>query len=186
MGCEADSASACNFALVSYIHGRLAGFLDGLRAELKPGCTLRAHVTVLPPRPVDLNVDDSIRHLVAECREVPPFRVTLGAVSVFEKSNVVYLALTRGADELRELNADLDCDAMEYCCKFPFHPHITLAQDLTPEQAASLADIARKRWAAYDGPREFVVEELAFVRSCKPGEWEDLAAVELAQPVSAR
>jgi len=41
-----------SFALVSYIPEPLAGFLDRLRQELVPDCFLRAHVTILPPRPI--------------------------------------------------------------------------------------------------------------------------------------
>ena len=41
-----------SFALVSYIPEPLAGFLDRLRQELVPNCFLRAHVTILPPRPI--------------------------------------------------------------------------------------------------------------------------------------
>jgi hypothetical protein len=41
------------------------------------------------------------------------------------------------------------------------------------------------RWAGWDGPREFSVDELAFVRSDKPGIWRDLAHLELGQPVGS-
>ena len=43
------------FALVIYIPDPLGGFLDDLRRELTPGCNPHAHISVLPPRP--LNVD---------------------------------------------------------------------------------------------------------------------------------
>ena len=179
MGCDAEVADACSFALVSYIPGRLARFLDQLRSELKHGCILRSHVTILPPRPIELDIQASVSRIETAIQDTPPFTVELGSVAVFEKSSVVYLTLKRGAEEVRALNARLDTGKLNYCCKFPFHPHITLAQDLTPEQTQSVAAVARERWAAYDGPREFSVEELAFVRSRTPGVWKDLAEVEL-------
>jgi 2'-5' RNA ligase len=185
MGCEGETAGACHFALVSYIPGRLAAFLDRLRFELKPGCTLRAHVTILPPRPFDLNIDDSVRQIAQEVHDNPPFTVELGDVAVFEKSNVIHLGLSRGVRELHALHENLNCGQLEYDGPFPYHPHITLAQDLTPEQAVAAAAIARERWAAYDGPRGFCVEELSFVRSDTPGVWRDLAYVELAQPATS-
>ena len=40
------------FALVVYIPDPLAGFLDDLRKELVANCLPRAHVTILPPRPL--------------------------------------------------------------------------------------------------------------------------------------
>lgn len=186
MGCNGETAGACHFALVSYIPGRLADFLDRLRLELKPGCTLRAHVTILPPRPIDLNVNDCVRQITGEAQDGLPFTVELGEVVIFDKSNVVYLSLRRGERELHALHENLNSGQMEYDGPFPYHPHITLAQDVTREQALALAEIARERWAAYDGPREFAVEELSFVRSDTPGCWEDLAHVDLGQPVAAR
>jgi len=185
MGCEEEAPCACHFALVSYIRGRLAVFLDRLRCELKPGCVLRSHVTILPPRPIDLNIDESIRQIAAECEDIQPFTVELGPVAIFEKSNVVYLSLRRGERELHALHENLNSGQLEYDGPFPYHPHITLAQDLTREEALALAGIARERWAAYTSPREFRVEELSFVRSDKPGIWHDLAHVDLAQSVTS-
>ena len=142
---------------------------------------LRAHVTVLPPRPINLNIDNSIRQIAAESFENPPFTVGLGPVEVFEKSQVVYLALNRGVHELHALHENLNAGQLEYDGPFPYHPHITLAQDLTREQAQDCAAIARQRWAEYDGPREFTVEELSFVQSDTPGIWRDLAHVDLGE-----
>lgn len=182
MGCEGETPGACHFALVSYIPGQLAAFLDRLRYELKPGCVLRSHITVLPPRPIDLNIAESIRRIQAEGEDIDPFTIELGPVAIFDKSNVVYLRILRGERELHALHENLNSGQMEYDGPFPYHPHITLAQDLTPEEALWLAEIARQRWAAYDGPRAFCVEELSFVRSVKPGVWQDLAHVDLARP----
>jgi 2'-5' RNA ligase len=185
MGCDGETAGACHFALVSYIPGRLAEFLNQLRFELKPGCTLRSHVTILPPRPINLNVDASVRQIANDTRDATPFTVELGPVAIFEKSNVVYLTLSQGENELQTLHENLNTRQLEYNGPFPYHPHITLAQDLNPEQARSLAEVARERWANYSGPRRFAVETLSFVRSDVPGVWSDLAAVDLLQPVGA-
>jgi len=185
MGCGGGTSGVSHFALVSYIPGRLAAFLDSLRAELKPGCMLRAHVTVLPPRPLQLNVDESIRSLAAESRDCQPFKVELGDIAIFEKSNVVYLSLAGGEHELHALHENLNSGQLEYDGPFPYHPHITLAQDLTYDEALACAHVARCRWAGWDGPRGFDVEELAFVKSVKPGVWRDLARIELGQPVGS-
>ena len=183
MGCEAEAPGACHFALVSYIPGRLAAFLDNLRFVLKPGCTIRSHVTILPPRPIDLNIDESVRQIAAEGSEAHPFMVELGSVAIFEKSNVIYLTIRQGERELHALHENLNSGQLEYDGPFPYHPHITLAQDLTREQALALAEVAREQWASYEGPRAFCVEGLSFVRSDKPGVWLDLALVDLSLPV---
>jgi 2'-5' RNA ligase len=186
MGCQGETPAACHFALVSYITGELAAFLDRLRYELRPGCVLRAHVTVLPPRPIDLNIAQSIGQIQKEGEDLTPFSVELGAVSIFDKSNVVYLKIQSGERELHALHENLNSGQLEYDGPFPYHPHITVAQDLTREAAVEVAEVARRRWESYRGPREFWLEKLSFVRSLKAGIWQDLAHIELAQPVHSR
>ena len=185
MGCEEEAPCACHFALVSYIRGRLAVFLDRLRCELKPGCVLRSHVTILPPRPIDLNIDESIRQIAAECEDIQPFTVELGPVAIFEKSNVVYLSLRRGERELHALHENLNSGQLEYDGPFPYHPHITVAQEFDPEKAEDFQRIARERWQRYDGPRRFMVECLSFVQNVAPGMWVDVARIPLAETVGA-
>ena len=133
------------FALVSYIPDPLARFLDDLRMELTPGCNPRAHVTILPPRPLDNDVDvkDTVQLLVEECRNLPPFRVEPGDIRVFEESNVVYLDIARGIDELTEFYRVLNRGPLEYKESFPYHPHITIAQNIAPDQAPRLAAARR-------------------------------------------
>src|SRR3569833_101147 len=114
MGCGGGTSGVNHFALVSYIPGRLAAFLDDLRAELKPGCMLRAHVTVLPPRPLQLDVDESIHALAVESRDCRPFHVELGDIAIFDKSIVVYLSLSRGVHELHALHENLISGQLEY------------------------------------------------------------------------
>src|SRR6266568_5040450 len=100
------------FALVSYIPVPLARFLDDLRLELSPGCKPRAHVTVLPPRPLFHDLKETVELIADETRGVSPFWVELGAVQMFEITNVVYIGLIRGSDQLRELYGLPTCDQM--------------------------------------------------------------------------
>lgn len=165
------------FALVSYIPDPLARFLDDLRMELTPGCTPRAHVTILPPRPLSEDLKEAIRQITEESRNVPPFRVQLGPVEIFNGSNVVYIEIERGAKELREFYDLLNRGALHHQESFPYHPHITLAQNVSAEEAALLAGIARERWANYEGPRGFVVSALSFVQHVAPSIWTDVAEI---------
>lgn len=173
------------FALVSYLPDPLAGFLDRLRLDLTPDCNPRAHVTILPPRPLTAEIKETVEALADECRLFPPFEVRLGSIEVFPDSNVIYLGLVRGEHELHALHENLNNGQLEYDGPFPYHPHITLAQDITSEQVDPLVKIARDRWWTYNGPRTFWVERLSFVQNVAPGAWVDLAQVSLAVPVSA-
>ncbi|MGD1072744.1 MAG: 2'-5' RNA ligase family protein [Bryobacteraceae bacterium] len=173
------------FALVSYLPDPLAGFLDRLRLDLTPDCSPRAHVTILPPRPLHAEIKETIETLAEESRLSPPFEVRLGNIEIFPDSNVIYISLVRGEQELHALHENLNAGQLEYDGPFPYHPHITIAQDITPEQVGPLSQIARDRWAAYSGPRAFWVERLSFVQNVAPGAWVDLAQIPLAVPVPA-
>src|SRR4029077_9975743 len=63
---------------------------------------------------------------------------------------------------------------------FPYHPHITLAQGLTPERVQSLYEVARKRWAAFPHSRRIRAERACFVQSTIECTWVDLAEIRLA------
>ena len=41
-----------SFALVSYLSGPLAELLDEIRHDFAPGSRAKAHLTILPPRPL--------------------------------------------------------------------------------------------------------------------------------------
>jgi 2'-5' RNA ligase len=172
-----------HFALVSYIPEPLARFLDELRVELTPGSKPRAHVTILPPRPLHNELKDAVGQIAEENRGVPPFRVELGEIRVFEASHVVYLEISHGANELRELYALLNRGPLAYKENFPYHPHITLAQDIPSDEAPRLAEIARERWAGYQGPRGFSVSSLTFVQHVAPTIWTDVAEVPIGVEV---
>ena len=175
------------FALVAYIPGPLAEFLDRLRLDLTPNCNPRAHVTVLPPRPVDENADlrEMIEQLTEESRVAAPIEVTLGDIDIFRASNVIYAGVARGERELHALHENLNAGQLEYDGPYPYHPHVTIAQDMGAERVLELARIARERWAAYNGPRTFPVDCLSFVQNVAPGAWVDVAKLPMAVPVGA-
>ena len=177
---------ATNFALVAYIRDPLRRFLDDLRRELVPGCAPHAHVTVLPPRPLSEPPEAAIASLRSRIPDFLPFQITTGAVEVFEETDVIYLSVTKGEGELRQMHVALNVGPLRYQEQFEYHPHITLAQDLTPEQSVELAKTARRRWAEFKHSRVFPVESLVFVQSSARNLWTDLAHFQLDAAPSIR
>jgi 2'-5' RNA ligase len=173
------------FALVSYLPDPLAWYLDRLRLDIDPACSPHAHVTILPPRPMHGEVKQAIEQLTEESRSFPPIDIELGDVEIFPASNVIYIELAQGRREIHALHDLLEHGSLKFTCKFEFHPHITIGQDLEPEYVEEALQLARDKWAAYDGPRHFVVEALSFVQNIAPALWLDLARVPLALPVPA-
>lgn len=185
------------FALVAYLPGPLAGFVDAVRHELSPGCRLRAHITILPPRELTCGAEGASREIHTILGQARSFRLGVGEVKVFPTSEVVYVAIEDGLEQLQELHGQLN----QGLCKAPelwrFEPHITLAQDLEPAAVPAAFDLAVRRWREYSGPRSFTLDHLTFVRrtldyrapengnGATQTSWVDLATWELPSPVLA-
>ncbi|MDQ6663664.1 MAG: 2'-5' RNA ligase family protein [Acidobacteriota bacterium] len=182
MGCNTNGSTPSQFALVSYIPDPLGLFLDNLRIEMAPGCKPHAHVTILPPRPVLGKASAAAGELERRLGNFTAFELELGRMELFPVSEVIFLSIVRGAEILREMHAALNSGGVLFEEPFPYHPHITLAQNLPPEQVQPLHNLAARRWAEYAGNRVFRVENLAFVRNDRDSIWIDLANISLTEP----
>ncbi len=63
---------------------------------------------------------------------------------------------------------------LEYREEFPYHPHITLAQHLKPDEVDELVQVARDRWAECPFPKTFRADRVVFVQNTRRDEWLDL------------
>jgi 2'-5' RNA ligase len=176
-----------NYALVAYLPDPLRKFLDSLRRELVPGCAPHAHVTILPPRPLSDTPAAAIEAVRSRLPEFSPFEVKIAEVEVFAESDVVYLGIGAGHQNLVQMHGALDVGPLRYAePPYPYHPHITLAQDLTHEQSIELFALARRRWSEFPHSRTFPVESLVFVQNTARTLWVDLARFQLAPTPSVR
>jgi 2'-5' RNA ligase len=163
-----------SFALVSYIPEPLARFLDRLRQELVPNCFLRAHVTILPPRPILSSPEDAWEAIRTVAPEFSPFEIELTSVEVFPVSDVIYIKVAAGSEELRRMHAAMNISGLYFQEAFPYHPHVTLAQDLKPDELDELASVARARWAEFSSSKKLCVEKIVFVQNTRRNQWLDL------------
>lgn len=167
------------YALVAYIDGKLGDFLLSLRQEIVPGCQLRSHVSILPPRPLSGSEEDATAFVQANSRHVAAFGVALDEIEIFPTTQVIYIAIGTGLADLHATHAKFNGDGLEYSEPFPYHPHITLAQELTPEKHPGALELCVARWKEYVGPRTFPVETLTFVQNTSNCGWVDLAEAHL-------
>jgi 2'-5' RNA ligase len=174
------------FALVVYIPDPLATFLDDLRRELVPGCFVHAHVTILPPRPLRGESGPAIERARDVVAAYKPFEIEAGEVEIFPSTDVIYLGIKKGERELREMYSALNGGPLAFREEFPYHPHITLAQNLQPQQVAELAALARRRWAEFSHARSLHAERACFVQSTRMCTWVDLADITLGAVPLAR
>ena len=168
------------FALVSYIPGALGEFLDRLREELVAGCKPHAHVTILPPRSTTADLQTNSRTIEDRLDSFGSFQVRLTGVQIFKKSNVIYAALDQGEAELTVMHAALAVEGLRFDEKFPYHPHVTLAQELDAATVPQVLELATRRWRESIPTSTFVVDSLTFVQNRGGNNWVDLAQYELA------
>jgi hypothetical protein len=170
------------YALVIYIPDPLGGFLDDLRRELVPYCNPHAHVSVLPPRSIAGDWHEAGEQVRACARTWAPFEVSLSAIERFPVTNVIYIGLSAGEAELHHMHSCINAGALESAEPFEYHPHITLAQEIPPDDLEDINRLAQRRWAEFTGPRAFFADRAAFVRNTIGNHWIDLAEFSLTGP----
>lgn len=116
---------------------------------------------------------------------LPPFPVVLNDIEVFPGTNVIYLSIGVGRPELLAAHLTLCQGALNNKEAFPYHPHVTLAQGIPPDQVEAAAEVARQRWREYTGPRDFLVNDLVFVQNTDANDWVDLEQLRLSDSAVA-
>ena len=169
------------YALVTYIPSPLGRFLDDLRLELAPACTPHAHVSLLPPRPIDAAWQVASQHAGRLLVQAEPFEIQFTHPAIFPVTGVIYLEVGDGQERLRRLHALLNAGAMAFDEPFPYHPHSTLAQEVAPGRAQELYRLALRHWDHYRGPRRFLADHAVLVQNLQGNSWIDLATLALGR-----
>nr|WP_031498548.1 2'-5' RNA ligase family protein [Bryobacter aggregatus] len=154
-------------------------FLDQMRRDLVPDCKARSHISLLPPRALRVPAAVAEAQIQQMSLSSQPFVVKIGDVSVFRRTSVIYLELEAGQAQLEQLHHKLSCEALEFDEPYPFHPHVTLAQNFELCTVAERLEAARERWKAYTGSREFLLDRVVFVQNSSTNCWTDLRSFDL-------
>ena len=180
-----ESELVNQYAVVAYVHGPLADFVNDLRGELTPGCPHRAHVTVLPPRQLNVPEHQALDACHELLDDVLPFPLTLSKVSLFPQTHVIKLELSGGdTSRLRALHDSLNRGPLYQEERFPYTPHITLCMNGVSENTDEMLGRARKRWAEFGGSATIWVDSLTLVRQRADETWTDVAEIELNRSVA--
>jgi 2'-5' RNA ligase len=136
------------------------------------------HVTLLPPTPVSESaLRDIDEHLTRAAAARPPFTMHLSGTGTFRPTSpVVFVQIATGVGDCELLERAIRTGPLARELDFPYHPHVTVAQDITDEQ---LDD-------AYDGLSGFVarfpVERFALFARDGGGKWEWRTEFPLGSP----
>ncbi|WP_394249763.1 2'-5' RNA ligase family protein [Arthrobacter pityocampae] len=102
-----------------------ASFGDPMAAIVPP------HITLITTTPAT-DWDETIDHVRAVARDQAPFTVRLHGTGSFRPvSPVVFLRLVEGFEECVDLHGRLQAGPLERELAFPFHPHLTVAHDVS-------------------------------------------------------
>ena len=169
-----------SYSVVAYLANPVAEFVDQVRREFTPDCSHRAHITILPPRSLQVSLDEALAHCRHVLGRLDPFEVRLGDVGLFEGSGVIKLSIASGEVPLRTLHDALDTGPLDHAEEYHYVPHVTLGQDLPPQRLTECVEVARERWRRFGAPPPMGVDALAFVQQAPEGCWNDLAQMKLS------
>ena len=139
------------------------------------------HITLVPPQTVaDRDLDRAVGLVERAAEEAVPFLVELAGTGTFlPGSPVTYLVVREGGPALETLEAALRESPLDRRTH-PFHPHVTVAQDLPPDRIeAAAAELAGFRAA-------FPVPDLAVLREEGDKTWRPLATVPVGASTAVR
>ncbi len=168
------------YAVVAYVRSPVGIFVEELRREMHPAHThADAHITILPPRPLNGSEAEALQLLTEVCRTASPFEVVMGDVETFiPVTPTVFLRVARAAYRMREMHDRLNRGGLEFKEPWPYMPHLTIVKMDTVEGATKVAEMARQRWREYKDTRSVRITSLTLVKGT--GErWVDLASASL-------
>jgi 2'-5' RNA ligase len=125
------------------------------------------HVTLLPPTPVPAPSMERIEaHLASAARAHAPFVIHLAGTGTFRPTSpVVFVQVATGVADCEQLERAIRCGPLHRPLVYPYHPHVTVAQEIDD---AGLDD-------AYDGLAGFVarfaVEHFVLFSRDAEGRW---------------
>src|SRR4051812_34620617 len=150
-------------ALVSYLPEPLNTTLQNFRAVLKGSYSALPHITILPPRPLRVGIENVERYIAETLSSHREFAVELTDLLSFPATNVLYLAVASGSDMLRRLHVALNTGELNHREAYEFTPHVTVAGPFDSEALPALLEQANELWNQSDSARSFHVRELVLL-----------------------
>jgi 2'-5' RNA ligase/8-oxo-dGTP pyrophosphatase MutT (NUDIX family) len=139
------------------------------------------HLTLVPPQTVaERDLGRAVALLERAAAEAVPFLVELdGAGTFLPDSPVAYLVVREGGPALHALEVALQAAPLDRRTH-PFHPHVTVTQDLPADQI----EAAARELAGFHAA--FPVREIALMRAERDKVWRPLATATVGASMAVR
>lgn len=133
------------------------------------------HVTLLPPVQVrDADLPEICDHLREVAAAHPAFELGLSGTATFRPvSPVVFVALEQGWHECVALQGQVNSGILETDLRFPYYPHVTIAQEVPDERL----DHAQETMKGYEA--SFTVTAIELYENGQDGRWRQVHAFSL-------
>src|SRR5918995_2392187 len=169
---QADPMTRPRLGVIARLPEPLAIHVQAWRRALGDPAAARIapHLTLVPPQTVaERDLDRAVALVQRAAAEAVPFLVELdGAATFLPDSPVAYLVVREGGPALQALEAALRESPLDRRTH-PFHPHVTVVQDLPADRIeAAAVELAGFRAV-------FPVRELALLREDRDKVWRALA-----------
>lgn len=136
------------------------------------------HVTLLPPTPVLAESMDCVEaHLAAAAAAQEPFVMHLAGTGTFRPASpVVFIQISTGVAQCEMLEGAIRRGPLDRDLEFPYHPHVTVAQEVDEEHLDEV----------YDGLAGFVarfsVDSFQLFSRDRDGRWATRTEFQLSGP----
>ncbi len=154
----ARSSNWGGFALVAYVPDPLQSLLNSLRASI-PGIPLPpVHITVLPPRPLALPIEQACKRVEDITSDTPAFEAELSEVRYFAQSDFLYLDIAEGGNKIYDIHAKLNAGDLSHPEVYEFRPHLTLGGPVPQNLTQATQETTTSRWQELQCPRRILVD----------------------------
>lgn len=177
-----------SFALVTYLPDPLGSFLTELRRCLPGDKRPEAHITFLPPRPLSLPIEIASREITELLSSVEAFELELGNLKLFPGSNMLYLSVENGSQELLNLHGALNAGKLFWEEHYEYIPHLTLSDALSENQLRTALEQAERAWNTSGHSRSFVVNDIILLwqpGGCSDRNWTRITSFPLLKRVQS-
>jgi 2'-5' RNA ligase len=149
-----------SLALVNYIPDPLGAFLHSLRRLLPGEENPQAHITILPPRPLELPLESASLEARRVLNGFKCFEVELSSVRRFPDTNYLYLDIVEGTGTLHEMHEALNAGALRHVERFEYRPHLTIGGPVSEDALEAVQSKAERSWQASGCSPRLVVDEI--------------------------
>ena len=180
---ETPKAIWGSFAVVCYAGESVTSYLKELRRLIPSKELPEAHITVLPPRPLEVPIEVACRQIETALAPFGIFEVELSQVAQFPETSFLYLDIGRGSETLHAMHACLNRGELEFAEDFEFRPHLTLGGPVRPESGDEVRTRVEKAWKSLDCARRLSVREIVCLwlePSCETIDWVRFKTCKLA------